>query len=294
MSGFRDRLNDILARLRQTFGGAEPAPGPRAGYDPGFLRRSVPLPAPSELNRGDVARLTGSSEVELRYQHFSIVMNRSRRLAMFTAVNIDGGQLREIKRERDRWQFDPRIDRNAQVGSELYDGTVFDRGHLVRRLDPVWGKAASQADEDTFHFTNCAPQHEHFNRREWHALEDYILKTADARDLRVSVFTGPVFRPDDPEHRGVRVPLEYWKIVAFRRANGTLSASAYLRTQRNLPGVRDLEFGAFRTYQVPLAEIERLSALGFGDLAGLDVLAGARSLDGPTARLIRGPDDLAL
>jgi endonuclease G len=103
-----------------------------------------------------------------------------------------------------------------------------------------------------------------------------------------------VFRLDDPEHRGVRVPLEYWKVVAFQRASGALAASAYLRTQRNLPGVRDLEFGAFRTFQVPLAEIERLSALRFGKLTGLDVMAVSRSLDAASARLIRGPDDLVL
>ena len=32
----------------------------------------------------------GASPVELKYHHFSLVMNRRRRLAFFTAVNIDG------------------------------------------------------------------------------------------------------------------------------------------------------------------------------------------------------------
>lgn len=264
----------------------------RAGYSAAFLGRDIPLPALTARNRADALPLIGSSDVVLTYQHFSIVMSRSRRLALFTAVNIDGQQLRNVTRERDRWSFDSRIARSAQAGPELYDGTVFDRGHLVRRLDPVWGKQALRADADTFHFTNCAPQHEHFNRREWHALEDYILKNANVQDLKVSVFTGPVFAPGDPVHSGVGVPLEYWKVIAFQRENGTLSASAYLRTQRNLPGVREFVFGAFRTFQVPVAEIERLSALRFADLAKRDVMPGTRGLGETAAQLIQGPDDL--
>jgi endonuclease G len=200
-----------------------------------------------------------------------------------------------MRRERNTWQFDTRITREAQIGSELYDGTVFDRGHLVRRLDPVWGRAAARADADTFHFTNCAPQHEHFNRKSWHALEDYILNNTGVHRLKVSVFTGPVFRPEDPRHVGIRVPTEYWKVVIFRRANGTLSSTAYLHSQRNLAGVRDFEFGQFRTYQVNVSEIERLSQLSLGDLPAHDPLPGARGIgEDPAARLIRGADDLAL
>jgi endonuclease G, mitochondrial len=93
------------------------------------------------------------SEYELKYDHFSVVMSKSRRLAFFTAVNIDGNQLTSLDRTNDRWYFDPRIDRKYQSGPELYSNNDLDRGHLVRRLDPVWGQLANQANEDTFHFT---------------------------------------------------------------------------------------------------------------------------------------------
>jgi hypothetical protein len=56
--------------------------------------------------------------------------------------------------------------------------------------------------------------------------------------------------------------------------------------------VREFAFGAFRTYQVPIAEIERLSNLRFADLARRDVMSGARGLGEAGARLIQGPDDL--
>ncbi len=66
----------------------------------------------------------------LDYTHFSIVMCRSRCLAYFTAVNIDGSQAKNIKRSGDCWNFDPRIPQNAQYGNDLYAKNDLDRGHL--------------------------------------------------------------------------------------------------------------------------------------------------------------------
>jgi DNA/RNA endonuclease G (NUC1) len=59
------------------------------------------------------------------------------------------------------WKIDPRIPKAAQVdGPEFYVPTVFDRGHMVRRLDPVWGTEgpARLANADTHHYTNSCPQ----------------------------------------------------------------------------------------------------------------------------------------
>ena len=42
---------------------------------------------------------------------------------------------------------------------------LFDHGHLTRRMDPNWGteEQAERANADTYHFTNCSPQHFRFN-----------------------------------------------------------------------------------------------------------------------------------
>ena len=103
-------------------------------------------------------------------------------MAYYTAVNIDGRQTVSIPRDRDVWYFDPRLAREDQIGPDLYERNDLDQGHLVRRADPVWGRSAATANEDTFHFTNCAPQHARLNRRTWLGLEDYILKNADNHD----------------------------------------------------------------------------------------------------------------
>jgi endonuclease G len=263
------------------------------GYEPDFLGPVVDLPRLATEQLADAApRLDGRGFV-LEYVHFSLVMSQSRRLAYYTAVNIDGRKTKTIKRDNDVWYFDPRIARDHQAGPDLYDRNDLDRGHLVRRNDPVWGRPAATANEDTFHFTNCAPQHKHLNRRTWLGLEDYILNNADNHDLKVSVFTGPVFRADDMTYRGqYQLPAEFWKVVVMRKADRQLSATAYLQTQKNL--LEDLEFayGAYRTYQVPVTRIEAITGLDFGPLRDHDPL-GTLESDTP-ARVIGGADDIRL
>lgn len=247
------------------------------GYDPDFLGslHHLPLPRLADNLRSKVAKLKDGSEI-LTYLHFSIVMNVDRRLAFYTAVNIDGKKLENIKRGRDKWYFDPRLDLKYQAGPKLYEGNPLDRGHLVRRLDPCWGPNAKEAGEDTFHFTNCAPQHGRLNQRDWLEVEDYILKTADNADAKISVFTGPVFREDDMIYRNeYLLPADFWKVVAFVNKNGKLSATAYLRTQKNY--LESMEFfdDEFKTWQAPIALVESLTGISFDLPADADPMARA-------------------
>ena len=266
------------------------------GYDMTFLGNNYTVSLPklrSDLEQ-DIAPLTNGNTV-LDYTHFSIVMSKSRRLAYYTAVNIYGDQLVDLKRKK-KWYFDPRIDRIYQCGPELYNNNDLDQGHLVRRLDPVWGELARKANEDTFHFTNCSPQHKDFNQKTWLDLENYILSNADTFNLKVSVFTGPVFRTDDMLYRGIKIPAEFWKIAVMVKDDGNLSATAYLQTQKNL--ITDLEFayGSYKTYQVAITSIENLTGLDFGNLRNHDPIRSITAALGVTetaiVNVINAPSDI--
>lgn len=258
----------------------------REGYRPDFLGVDLPLPdVPPETRQrlGQVAPVNGGEE--LKYTHFSVVMNADRRLAYFTAVNIDGRQSRTPARGRDRWYYDPRLPDGLQVGDELYSDEPgehgwFDRGHLVRRLDPVWGDGAALANDDTFHWTNCSPQYWAFNQGDtlWQGLENFILHNTDAENLCATVLTGPVFGEDDETHRGVKIPQAFWKVVAVVDGAGKLSASAYLVSQqayaRNIPFER-LPVGPHRSFQLPVAGLQGELGLTFAPaLHAADVWAG--------------------
>lgn len=287
----------------------------RRGYDPAFLGAGTPVPLPQlpEALRSRTAvnphARAGEDQHVLPYHHFSVVLDTERRLARCVAVNVDGAKAVRLKRERDRWTLDPRVPAEQQAGEAVYADNPLDRGHLVRRLDPAWGTAAEAklANDDTFHFTNCTPQHEDFNQRKttWAGLEDYILENADNRDLRVSVLTGPVLAEDDDEYRGVKLPRQFWKVVAMVKGSGSLSATAYLLSQEQLlredgfealaaPPAEEFSYGAYRTFQVPIAQVEALTGLSFGALGDADPLARLETTAATAARPVERLEDLVL
>lgn len=250
------------------------------GYNASFLgeRYIVELPKLSPQMEEDVSYMENGNYI-LDYTHFSIVMCRSRCLAYFTAVNIDGNQFVKIKREGDNWNFDPRISSDFQYGNELYAKNDLDRGHLVRRMDPVWGEKAKEANDDTFCFTNSTPQHKNLNQKIWLELEDYILESAVNHGLKVSVFTGPVFRSDDMVYRKkFKIPAEFWKVVVMVKDNGKLSATAYIQTQKNMIENLEFAYGGYKTYQIPISRIEEITGLDFGSLSKFDPIHNIESV----------------
>lgn len=285
----------------------------RDGYDPNFLGTDslrVPLPDLG-LFAGDLSEISESfgGGRELKYHHFSVLQSSSRKLPRVTAVNIHGEKLGKVP-ARNRWHFDPRISLDDQAGNELYRDTSvandLDRGHMVRRLDPCWGRKSDikRAQQDTYHYTNCAPQHSGLNRRHWVGLEDYILDSARARNLKISVFTGPVFREGDPalisEASDVPIPREFWKVAVLVDADtGKLSASGYILSQGEMiNGFTEAAFilGQYRTYQVPLSLIETHTGYDFGPARDADVMAAIQSnteaLFGAVFKLVTGPSDI--
>jgi endonuclease G len=260
----------------------------RPGFDPDFLGFTTPLPRLSESIRPQAATVGAPGRHELKYHHYSVIFNKERRLAFLAAVNLDpGAPARHARDGGDRWFFDPRLPKALQAGEEFYAANPLDRGHLVARTDAAWGatpEAAKIASDDTFHFTNAAPQHEIFNRsglatqrhlKLWGNLENHIAAQAKRDNRRLVVYNGPVFRADDRRHRGLPLPREFWKVVVFAKDDGGRSAVAFLLSQAELiQALPEEEFrvAEYRVFQVKLAEVERRTGLDFGDLGDLDPL----------------------
>ncbi len=259
----------------------------RPGYKANFIgngKFSASMPKIPASLKSKVATLKSSStQSELKYFNYSVIMNKERKLAFFSCVNIDGGKQQDVgKREGDSWLRDPRIEDGFQIGDEFYrkqstfeaDRTAnpFDRGHLVRRLDATWGDtvaAAKEHGDDSFHFTNCSPQFFSFNQGKqlWAGLEDYTRDVLLKDEEKGIVMNGPVFdgpdandgdlpNPSGPSHKdptfgGVAIPKYFWKIL-ITRGNDGLNAAAFLMSQRKL--IMDIE-------RIKEAEIlEKLSA----------------------------------
>jgi endonuclease G, mitochondrial len=243
-------------------------------YDAGFLGPEVATPTPVGEAADDVV------EPVLDYTHFSLELSHARRLARWVAWNVDGeafDHADEIGREGADFRPDPRVPEDVQTLDDVYAGNDLDRGHLARRSDLLWGplEEARQANEDSFFFTNITPQMAGFNQSGaggvWGELENALLEQSTAQGRRLCVLAGPVLREDDPPYRTTRVPLDFWKAIAYL-VDDALRVRAFVLTQdlggleRRAPvPLEDLDLADFDVYAVTLDDLAGRTSLAFAE-----------------------------
>ncbi|MES0133605.1 DNA/RNA non-specific endonuclease [Mesorhizobium sp. M0016] len=255
----------------------------RKGYDAMFLGVALPPPDPAQPDA--VVSIAGKPLIP--YHHFSLALHRKRRIALFTASNLDASSAAKRpepgkdydrktlgglgEKDMEKWFPDPRVDPAFQLPDRFYtkDKGAFDRGHIVRREDVAWGRSFQEvqfANGDTFHVTNCSPQVAVYNQsaqgvNNWGDLENYVMKQAGAS--RLSIFAGPVLADDDPVFLGVddagpvraQIPREFWKVIVASE-NGKLQSFGFVLRQdlSNVP----LEFvvdPVWQRYMISISEI---------------------------------------
>lgn len=295
----------------------DPKYATRPGYSPHFLDGFVvphPLGPTAEVVR------SGAGQKVLNYHHFSLVMHEIRRLCMWAASNVNYDK---SKRWRDRkdfgtdtWKLDPRILGEQQIDdAELYEpAKKFDRGHIVRRDDVAWGDTQEQEEygnSDCFHFTNCTPQHEQFNRAMfdfhglWGELENHIAKQAGFLQNKLCVFAGPVLSEGDPKNdfglgSAFQVPVRFWKVIVAVEdvlAQPRLRAYGFLLSQQEAIDRWGWEgrfrAGKFKEQQLPLARLTQETRVTFAQVV-LDADPLARDTKESSERTLRSLSDVRL
>ena len=245
------------------------------GYNPRFLSEEVRTPELTQTQRDDSFSHNDSHLID--YTHYSVNLSKARGLARFAAWNIDGSRIRRLKTRG--FRLDRSVPREMQHGNELYENNPLDKGHIARRADLCWGprSEAERANSDSYFYTNCAPQHRNFNQSGiggiWGEVEDALFEDTEIENLRVSVIAGPVFDDNDPVHRGVPIPSDFWKVLAYADSDdhARFKVRAFVLTQTELlTNIEVLELEPFRMFQVSLAELERITDLGFESLKEFD------------------------
>ena len=313
----------------------------RNGYQPDFPGGGIKVPLPRVVGRkfGKPLKLK-NGRTELKYWNYSVIMNADRGLAFFSAANVrPKAQLG--KRDGGNFIRDKRVDevsKAAQIGETFYgrqssfesdhrDTNPFDRGHLTRREDLQWGQTLEEAKrngDDSFHFTNCAPQHFAFNQLNdasglWNRLEVLAIRgLTDAPNL--CLINGPVFdapdserngnqilrlrldgtRRPDPKFGGVAIPRMYFKVIAWQQKS-QLQARAFVVSQEVLleddtrirqESLTQLTADEIAIYEVRLRDLEKLTGLRFG-LTDTPSIRPTESLDASTPqRRIQSDTDL--
>jgi endonuclease G len=267
----------------------------RGGYDPKFIAGiALALPAANAKLAKQIAPLRpgepNAEAGELKYEHFSIKMNKAKRIAIFTATNIDGKTYLNVDRttgevtdgaEGETWYKDPRVSASFFLDQTFYSAWshLFDRGHLTRRMDPNWGtkEEAERGNADTYHFTNCSPQHFRFNEstKFWQGAEQYVLEngalTEDSQN-RISVFQGPIFNDKiDLWSDDVQIPSSFFKVIVWKgkaglRSVGLVVDQLALLSEERKGGIKPkpVEFVNVSQWRVGIAAIEERTGLDFG------------------------------
>lgn len=294
----------------------------RNGYAEDFLgdKQIVPLPT---IPRATLQAYGQSAQngLRLKYYNYSVVFNKERRVAYYSACNVRSDLLRGSRDDDEDWAHDPRLGESEpplEIDNTWYGQqrtfeadrrfNPFDRGHLTARNHLQWGRNEQEAKrngDDSYHFTNCSPQHWQFNQNNrmnglWFATEDEVLKLTEAK--RLCVINGPVFNapnshrePDgqwrldpggeralDPVFGGVSVPKQFFKIIVWREEQH-LRCVGFVVTQEGLletverlvwPDVdgeeaskpKGLTDGEAALYRLPISTIASLTGLKFGVL----------------------------
>ncbi len=248
------------------------------GFDKDFIQGfEIPLPILGER----IKQFAFDNGNLIDHTRFSIMFNIDRGFAIYTAHNIDGNSiipLGEIKR-KNNFRLDKSVPSDIQVNDKRgYYKNPWDRGHLVRRRSLHWGNKdeASLADSESFYWTNIAPQHENLHDTAWGSIEDWMLGFSDENDKKVSIFTGPVFTPDDPEHQNlpglnpIKIPAGFWKILIIK-IQESIRAAGFLVWQRDFDKPDPVTFDPLLE-QVRITTIEYLVGLSFGPLRDADPL----------------------
>lgn len=243
----------------------------REGYMSEFLGSNFKVPLPVVIKQKKDVLKFGKEQI-LKYEHFSVVMNKNRRQCIYSAVNIDGRT--SVPMARGPWRLDPRIPADTQIIHECYGlSPKFSRGHMTRREDPIWGKGGSPAlgNTDSMHVTNTVPQMQSLNAGIWLGLENYAIKNARKDKMRICVFTGPVFKHEDPVMYGIKIPVSFWKVIAFvHDKTKKLSATGYWISQKEFLMEEEFVYGKHKTYQKKISDIEKITGLSFGKLSSID------------------------
>ena len=193
-------------------------------------------------------------------RHYTIGYSYYFRQAKWALEIIDPDRSADVERF-DNFRPDLRVPELFRADLADYEGSGFDRGHLVASANQ--GETEIQNSE-TFLLSNMSPQLPKFNRGIWKELEDQVRKLdAKKNVLETYVICGPVFNFDEAvetikpkKGKGVSLPIphSYFKSVLTEDNKGRLHMWSFI-----IPNKESKE--PFSSFLVPTVKLERYAGL---------------------------------
>ena len=178
-------------------------------------------------------------------------------------IDSDTMKMEEEDLERlDNFREDARIPEVFRSTKEDYEGTGYDRGHLISSADRM---QKTVVNSETFLLSNMSPQKPGFNRGIWSTLEGAVRELAKQEQyVEAYVVCGPLFNIGEPieviGNNKVVVPHAYFKsVLAEEGKSGRLSIWTF-----DIPNSEDIE-GDLPSFLVPTDQVESRAGLTLWD-----------------------------
>ena len=159
-------------------------------------------------------------------RHYIVGYSYYYRQAKWALEIVDRG-MEDVPRSNN-YRSDFRVPELFRVDKALYEGSGFERGHLVASANQ---NEEELQDSETYLLSNMCPMTRGFNAGVWGRLESAVRKLNQLEDVyEVYVISGPIFDFDividtlDSEDSPIKLPIahSYFKSVLAERKSGAL------------------------------------------------------------------------
>jgi len=156
--------------------------------------------------------------VRVKHGNYESVFSVGRRYPVFVEWWVTKAKLKctnPVKRQ-DRFLPDPQLYKASDLNND-YRNSGFDRGHISPAAD---ARCNARHMEESFYFTNMAPQTPGLNRGQWKTLEEHTRQLAIQYDsVRVRAGCVGISR----RVNRLAIPTHCWKIITVRKTNQTIA-----------------------------------------------------------------------
>lgn len=219
----------------------------------GYLRNDKASIITNSLS-GDFMTIETPDSTNFRYDYEGFISYFNPKWRVPSAVVYElthHEQLGTESRKGKRFKTDPKVTNSANDKDYVKSG--FDRGHLAPSADMSWSK---NVIEESFFFTNIAPQNGNLNSGQWSGVES-LIREWGKRDSALVIITGTIFNGNIQTigANNVGVPTQLYKIVF----------APYVETPRMIAFLYDniKPINQLSDYVVTVDEIEKLTGNDF-------------------------------
>lgn len=154
---------------------------------------------------------------ELCFEQFVVSYSSDYKNPLYAAelLNKDTIKLADSVKRKDQFHQEKLIPISKQASLSAFQGTPFDRGHVI----PAADMSTIKSQYESFSVVNMTPQNSNNNRIIWRKLETYTRNLAKKYDT-VYMISGPIFSKNPNKLiDGTSIPEAYFKIIYVKNIN---------------------------------------------------------------------------